>query len=59
MHKHPRTYKRALWASYHVRKWPEYNGVRLYDPTTMRIQRYRYRGSKIPTPWAPSSAVPA
>jgi RNA-directed DNA polymerase len=59
MHKHPRTGKRALWARHHVRGWPQYNDVRLYDPTTMHIQRYRYRGSKIPTPWAAPIVVPA
>jgi len=59
LHKHPRTGKRAIWAQYHLRRWPDYNGVRLYNPTTMRIQRYRYRGSQIPTPWEPINAVPA
>lgn len=59
LHKHPRTGKRALWARHHVRGWPQYNGVRLYNPTTMHIQRYRYRGSQIPTPWATSMVVPA
>jgi RNA-directed DNA polymerase len=58
LHKHPRTGKRAIWSTYHARKWPEYNGIRLYDPTTLRIQRHRYRGSKIPTPWAPINTVP-
>jgi hypothetical protein len=43
---------------HHVRRWLEYNGMRLYNPTTMRIQRYRYRGSQIPTPWA-INVVPA
>jgi RNA-directed DNA polymerase len=59
LHKHPRTGKRALWARHHVQGWPQYNGVRLYDPTTMHIQRYRYRGSQIPTPWAAPIVVPA
>lgn len=59
MHKHPRTGKRALWARHHVRRWPQYNDVRLYNPTTMRIQRYPYRGSAIPTPWATTHAATA
>lgn len=59
LRKHPRTGKRAIWAHHHVRKWPEYNGVRLYNPTTMRIQRYRYRGAQIPTPWEIINAVSA
>jgi RNA-directed DNA polymerase len=59
LNKHPRTGKRAIFAQHHVHRWPHYNGVRLYDPTTMRIQRYRYRGTKIPNPWETTSAVPA
>jgi len=50
-HKHPRTSRKDLWAKYHVNRKPEYNGIRLYNPASMPIQRYRYRGSKIPTPW--------
>lgn len=38
--------------------WPERNGVRLFDPCTVKIQRYRYRGTKIPTPWDPRPATP-
>jgi hypothetical protein len=59
LRKHPRTGKHAIWVQHHVRRWPQYNGVRLYSPTTMRIQRYRYRGSQIPTPRAIIDAVPA
>ncbi len=33
--------------------------MRLYNPTAMRIQRYRYRGAQIPTPWNTINAVPA
>lgn len=49
--KHPRTSKRWIIRRYFNGWWPEYNGVRLYQPATMTIKRYRYRGSKIPTPW--------
>lgn len=49
--KHPRTSKREIIRRYYNGWQPEYNGVRLYQPTTMTIKRYRYRGSKIPTPW--------
>ena len=59
-HKHPHTSRRALFLTYNRTHWFEYNGVRLYDPATMTIQRFRYRGSKIPTPWdTPAHAVPA
>jgi RNA-directed DNA polymerase len=56
--KHPRTRRRELFRRYHVDRKPEYAGVRLYNPASMSIQRYRYRGNKIPTPWN-SSTVPA
>lgn len=59
LRKHPRTGKRALWARHHVRGQLEYNGVRLYNPTTMRIQRHRYRGAQIPTLWDTINAVSA
>jgi RNA-directed DNA polymerase len=49
--KHPRTSKRWIIQRYYNGWWPEYNGVKLYQPTTMTIQRYRYRGTAIPTPW--------
>jgi RNA-directed DNA polymerase len=50
-HKHPRTSKRWIIRRYYSGSQPEYNGVKLYQPTTMTIKRYRYRGTKIPTPW--------
>jgi RNA-directed DNA polymerase len=51
LNKHPRTGKRWIIQRYYNGWWPEYNGVKLYQPTTMTIKRYRYRGSNIPTPW--------
>lgn len=56
--KHPRTSKRELIRRYYNRWWPEHNGVTLWKPTTMTIQRYRYRGNQIPTPWdKPNTAL--
>lgn len=49
--KHPRTGKRWIIQQYYQGWWPEYNGVTLYQPASMTIKRYRYRGTKIPTPW--------
>ena len=49
--KHPRTSKRWIIQHYYTGWRPEYNGVALYQPATMTIQRYRYRGTAIPTPW--------
>jgi RNA-directed DNA polymerase len=58
--KHPRTSGRWIIRRYYNGWWPEYNGVALYKPATMTIQRYRYRGACIPTPWTkPAAAAPA
>lgn len=38
--------------------WPQWNEVRLFDPCTVKIIRYRYRGTKIPTPWVPQPGTP-
>ncbi|MET8007605.1 hypothetical protein [Nonomuraea glycinis] len=35
--------------------WPVADTVKLFRPGTMKIVRYRYSGTKIPTPWAPQS----
>lgn len=59
LHKHPRTSKGVIATRYNMRGLPECNGVQLYNPTRMRIQRYHYRGSKIATPWETINAVPA
>lgn len=49
--RHPHVSRRAVYRRYYVDRWPDYGGVRLFNPVSMRIQRYRYRGNKIPTPW--------
>jgi RNA-directed DNA polymerase len=56
-HKHPLRPRRWIWVRYNRRRWPEYNGVRLFDPARMHIRRHPYRGSKIPNPWN-TKAVP-
>jgi RNA-directed DNA polymerase len=57
--KHPRTGRRELVRRYYNRWWPEYNGVALWQPSTMTIKRYRYRGNQIPTPWVKLGVSPA
>ncbi|MEU8588667.1 group II intron reverse transcriptase/maturase [Streptomyces sp. NPDC048664] len=37
---------------------PEQDGVRLFNPATVTITRYRFRGARIPSPWS-TSAQPA
>jgi RNA-directed DNA polymerase len=49
--KHPRTGWRVL-----CRRWlpgwrPTEGTVTLFDPGTVVIRRYRYRGAQIPSPW--------
>ena len=33
------------------RRWPSHAGVELFNPVSVRIERYRYRGARIPLPW--------
>jgi RNA-directed DNA polymerase len=50
-----RKYPRASWKQLrrlHLpRWWPTDGNVVLFDPATVAVTRYRYRGNKIPTPW--------
>lgn len=55
--KHPRTPGRIIIRRYYNGWTPEYNGVQLYSPTTMTIERYRYRGTRISTPWNKPAAA--
>ena len=55
--KHPRTSGRTIIGRYYNGWTPEYNGVQLFSPTTMTIERYRYRGTRIQTPWNKPAAV--
>ena len=34
-------------------------GIEMFRPYTVAIERYRYRGSKIPTPWTSTTTAPA
>jgi RNA-directed DNA polymerase len=52
--RHPHGNRHKIFDRYHVNRWPQYNGVRLIQPCSMRIQRYRYRGLNIATPWTPT-----
>ncbi len=55
--KYPRTSGRIIIGRYYNGWTPEYNGVQLYSPTTMTIERYRYRGTRIHTPWSKPAAA--
>jgi RNA-directed DNA polymerase len=57
-HKHPKTGMGELRRRYLRRWWPEQDEARLFNPATVAIVRYRYRGTAIPSPWSPT-ALPA
>jgi RNA-directed DNA polymerase len=42
------------WLTDHTGRWHPISadGIELFNPETMPITRYRYRGNKIPNPWA-------
>lgn len=50
-------YERLTWKQirrrYWGRHWTSPDGTRLYWPGQVPVTRYRYRGHRIPTPWAP------
>jgi RNA-directed DNA polymerase len=50
-HKHPR----RSWKELHQRnfrtRWPTADEVTLFNPATVSVTRYRYRGARIPSPW--------
>lgn len=51
--KHPN--RNAAWIIRHYygpgQWWPKADGVTLFQPSTVAIERYRFRGANIPTPW--------
>jgi RNA-directed DNA polymerase len=50
-HKHHGRNWRWLRRRYLPGWWPTAETVSLYNPAGVKVTRYRYRGSKIPTPW--------
>jgi RNA-directed DNA polymerase len=42
---------RRLYLCYSGRTWVWDGKVELFDPSTVTVIRYRYRGAQIPTPW--------
>jgi RNA-directed DNA polymerase len=45
------------WLTDHTGRWHPISadGIDLFNPETIPITRYRYRGNKIPNPWAPAA----
>ncbi len=50
-HKHSRATWKWLRRRYLPRWWPTDGETVMFDPATVAVTRYLYRGSKIPTPW--------
>jgi RNA-directed DNA polymerase len=57
--KHPHATVKDLQRRYLRKWWPEQDGVVLFNPATVAITRYRYRGAVIPSPWATPTSSPA
>ena len=52
--KHPRASWKQLRRLYLPKWWPTEGDTVLFDPATVAVTRYRYRGYKIATPWTPA-----
>ena len=57
--KHPKATVRDLQRRYLNRWWPEQDGAVLFNPATVAIIRYRYRGTAIAAPWATTTGTAA
>ncbi|MGW4519177.1 group II intron maturase-specific domain-containing protein [Streptomyces sp. NPDC004393] len=57
--RHPGTSWASLRRRYLPGWRPTQDGITMFDPNTVAINRYRYRGRQIPTPWTPRPAAPA
>jgi RNA-directed DNA polymerase len=58
--RHPRLNMHTL-VRRHLPHWEiRADGIEMFRPTTVHIERYRYRGAQIPTPWtSPTTGTPA
>ena len=58
-----RKHRKANWALLRRRYlpgwWPTEDEVVLFNPSTVAVTRYRYRGQRIPSPWASPTQEPA
>ncbi len=57
-----RKHRRANWKWLRRRYlanrwWPEHDGMALFDCRAVPVTRYRYRGTRIPTPWSTTSTA--
>jgi RNA-directed DNA polymerase len=49
--KHPRGTWKELRRRYFAERWPSEGETRLFNPGTVAVTRYLYRGAAIPSPW--------
>jgi len=56
-HKYRKTGMGVLRRRYTRNWWPEQGGVRLFNPSTVAITRYRFRGAAIASPWVTVTKV--
>jgi len=51
-HKHPHGNWKELRRRYLQGWWPTQGKAKLFDPASVAVSRYRYRGERIPSPWS-------
>jgi RNA-directed DNA polymerase len=56
--KHPQLTWKQLQRRYFGKDGIRADGVTLYNPAAMRVERYRYRGAMIATPWNEATVDP-
>jgi RNA-directed DNA polymerase len=57
--KHPRASWKQLQRLYLPGWWPTKGKKTLYNPSSVPVTRYRYRGDRIPSPWATQTETDA
>lgn len=55
--KHPRATWKQLRRRYLPEWWPTEGEKTLFDPSSVPVTRYRYRGDRIPSPWATQTTI--
>jgi RNA-directed DNA polymerase len=56
--KHPRMTWKQKKRRYDSNGRTQHRGIVLYNPASISVTRYRYRGARIPTPWTEPTATP-
>ena len=55
--KHPRATWKQLRRRYLPEWWPTEGETTLFNPSSVPVTRYRYRGDRIPSPWATQTTI--